>query len=391
MHRAEPKPTQDDPAFQLLIACLNVSEGQPEQVQAIQEARASLGEDWTSFIALLERHHCLIPAVRALRDAAVEVPEALSTLANQQQRRALALCSRSLQLTEHLKAQGRRPVLLKGPLLSQWLFGDPAQRHSTDIDILVPWSDFEASIADLERFGLERHGARPPFGSWRINLWRRLAKDVTLLDPESGFAVELHHRPKSPDTLLPGIDHSNANVEMRLAATEQSVFSHGDMFVYLCVHASTSLWHRLKWLFDIKVLIDGLRDAEIDALLAHAKAHGCQRCAALGLLLVHEIWGRPLPQSVILLRESDDALKELVAASMKRIREPERRYSSLANTLARRHLMQLREDSEYRRSLRLEYIYDRELLERYTLPKSLRWLYLPLRTSLFIQRKIGIR
>ncbi|MGB3471867.1 MAG: nucleotidyltransferase family protein [Erythrobacter sp.] len=349
-----------------------------------------MGPDWQRFTSLIERHHLVVPAIRSLTDAGIAPPEHLVQSANATQTRSLQLCARSLNLIRLLEDEGIAGMLLKGPLLSDVLFGDPAIRHSSDIDILVEWENHAQAIAVLERQGLRLYETPPPCNSWRIDLWRTLAKDVTLFDPESGFAIELHHRLKSPVSLLPDLGFADAGERHAMGGIDLAVFSPADLFVYLCAHGSTSLWHRLKWLADIHALVAQHDDAGIEQMQARSWDLGTERCSALALLLIQDLWGRPVPKSVAHQLENDHALRQLCMASIDRICGAERRYSSIANTLGRRHLARLRKDADYQRSLRLEFIYDRELLERYPLSERLKWFYFPLRIMLFFQRKLGI-
>lgn len=384
------KAARSDPAFALMLACAKgLGEDRCSDAD-LREASRRFGGDWDLFAELLDRHHMLLPASIALKRAGIELSANLNAAAQQQQMRALRLCARSLQLLDDLAHAGIDAVLLKGPVLSQQIFGDPAIRHSTDIDILIDWEQFHAAIVVLEGLGLELHGNRPPQSSWRGGQWRELAKDVTLLDRQSGFAIELHHRLKSPAALLPDLGIDDATETLAMSGRSLRVFSRDDLFVYLCAHGATSLWDRLKWLADIRAMIEGLDNDAIAQLQDHSHRHGTERCSALALLLIHDLWGRDLPQSLLDLRMADPVIEDLLRASHKRLHGDERRHSSIANTFARRHLARLRKDKAYRKALRREFLYDRELLERYPLSKRTRWLYFPLRLMLFAKRKLGI-
>ncbi|MEM8727068.1 MAG: hypothetical protein AAGE86_16275, partial [Pseudomonadota bacterium] len=121
------------------------------------------------------------------------------------------------------------------------------------------------------------------------------------------------------------------------------------------------------------------------------EALGTGRCTALGLILCHRLWGQILPAEIVDLPMRDPKLAELEKASFARLRGPERGPSAIRNSLDRRHLINLRDDPAYRRSQAMEFIYDNELLEEHSIPKALRFLYLPLRIGMFVQRKLGVR
>lgn len=378
-----------DLAFALMLACADWPVS--KRLNAIEAASARLEGDWDRFVALLERHHMIGLARRALDAAGIAPPPELDHLAREQQSRALRLCGRSLQLIDQLGTAGIEAVLLKGPLLSDQLYGDLAIRHSRDIDILVGWEAFAEAIAVLEGLGFTLKERPPAAESWRIDPWRMMAKDVTLYDPQSGLLIELHHRLTSPAALLPGLDMAAAREHRKLGGRDLRIFPREDLFVYLCVHGSTSFWHRLKWLADIHALIEGLEPEAIERLQAHSERLGTERCSALALLLVRDLWMRDLPQSLNDMLRTDHALSGLLKTSRRRLLGGERAPSSWANTWQRRHRARLRKDGAYRRSVWRESIHDPELLERHPLARQLRWLYLPLRVALFARRKLGLR
>ncbi len=391
-HEGMTAPIATDPserAFLLLVACADwpPSEGRDAE---IREAHAAIGGDWNPFLAEVRRHHMTILAAESLRHAGIEPPEALAHAAELGRMRALKLSGETIRATEALAQAGIAAITLKGSLLSQALYGDPTLRRSTDLDLLVAWGDFRAARCRLEELGYRLHGNEPPWDDWRIGPWRRMAKDVTLVHEQKRIALELHHRLKSPDELLPGLGLAQATGSVTLADKPQATFPAEDLFVYLCTHAATSLWDRLKWLADLRALLADKTPQEIEEYQAHSAIYGVERCTALGLLLCQRLWGQGLPKSIVELPESDPLLASLIDASWQRLRGPERHHSSFANSFQRRHLVHLRDDPAYRRALSAELLYDREILERFKLPYALRGLYSILRIGVFLKRKLGL-
>jgi Uncharacterised nucleotidyltransferase len=62
----------------------------------------------------------------------------------------------TLRVATALEAGGVANVPLKGPLLARTLHGDPAMRHSSDIDVLVGRGDLARAAAALEPLGWHR-------------------------------------------------------------------------------------------------------------------------------------------------------------------------------------------------------------------------------------------
>ncbi|MDJ0642704.1 MAG: nucleotidyltransferase family protein [Erythrobacter sp.] len=378
-----------DKAFDLLVVCADWPRTDRQRAR-IHDAFASLGGDWDSFLGEVDRHQLTVHAFDSLRDAGIELPENLSRRADMARMRGLALSGEAVRMTDALKQAGIRAVVLKGPLLSQTLYGDPTVRQSVDLDLLVGWNDFRDARYALEEFGYSLLGNEPPWDDWRIDRWRRMAKDLTLVNRQKRFALELHHRLKSPAALLPDLGLEQATHAETLAGRSLATFSTQDLFVYLCTHAATSLWDRLKWLADIRALLADKDVQEIERLQAHSQRNGTERCTALGLALCQRLWNQPLPSSLEELCKSDPELSRLIDAAWKRLRGPERHHSSFANSLQRRHLVHLRDDPAYRRAMSAEFFYDREILERFKLPHALRGLYLFLRIGVFMRRKLEL-
>lgn len=383
-------PASDDRAFALLIACGDWPGGERRN-EAVRLAHHAMGSDWHEFLVLVKRHQMSMLAAAALREAGITLPDNLIRIDGEQRIRALSLAGEAAQLTAALAETGVDAIVLKGPLLSQVIYHDPAMRQSVDLDLLVDWDQFRAARKALITLGYQLLSNEPPWDDWRIGPWRRLAKDITLFHPEREISLELHHRLKSPEALLPGLGAAQATRMTNMGGRQFATFEHADLFVYLCVHAATSMWDRLKWLADIRAMLAGADEAEIARLQARSVELGTGRCTALGMLLCHRLWEQKLPREILERPASDSRLIELEKASMERLRAPERRPSSFANSFDRRLLLHLRDDRDYRRSQGSELIYDSELLEEHRIPRALRFLYLPLRLFMFVSRKLGLR
>jgi len=379
-----------DKAFSLLVACADWPGGE-QRNSAIRHAHGAVAGNWHPFLVLVKRHQMSMLAANALRQAGVEPPANLVRIDGEQRMKALSITGEAVRLVEALGEVGITAVILKGPLLSQTLYRDPAMRQSVDLDLLVDWEQFRAACEALAPLGYRVISNEPPWDDWRIEPWRRLAKDITLFHSEREFSLELHHRLKSPEALLPGLGVAQTTGAVTMAGREFPAFERADLFTYLCVHGATSFWDRLKWLADIRALLAGAREDEIAQLQAHSEGLGTGRCTALALQLCHRLWNQALPADLLNLPAHDARLAELLRASMSRLRSRERRPSSIANSLDRRLLMHLRDDQAYRRAQGAEFIYDNELLEETRIPYPLRFLYLPLRLAMFFQRKLGLR
>lgn len=192
----------------------------------------------------------------------------------------------SAALDEALRALSRRgiPVVpLKGPVLAERLYVDPALRPSTDLDLLVDGADFDRAAAALEELGysLDR--------SWTAAYQRRHHHHVSLHRP-GGPAIELHHRAVSGfGTFLPGEALiSRARPFVTATGAEALVLSAEDELLYLCLHAAGHLFQRLGWLEDVALLLERYPDLDRGIVTERARAVGGS--AALALTLSRLRW-----------------------------------------------------------------------------------------------------
>jgi Uncharacterised nucleotidyltransferase len=101
----------------------------------------------------------------------------------------------SAELAGALRKRGLRGIVLKGPALRRWLYGDTSERMSLDIDLLISWDDLEAVEGVLRGtgwryLGIDAVGEDRP----HCRVWER---------PDNGLILELHRT-------LPGIGASPA-------------------------------------------------------------------------------------------------------------------------------------------------------------------------------------
>jgi hypothetical protein len=88
------------------------------------------------------------------------------------------------QLAGALRERGLRGIVLKGPTLGRWLYGETSERMSLDIDLLISWGDL-AAVEDVLRalgwryLGIDAVGEGRP----HCRIWER---------PDNGLILELH-------------------------------------------------------------------------------------------------------------------------------------------------------------------------------------------------------
>lgn len=165
-----------------------------------------------------------------------------------------------------LEASGIEAAALKGPVLVERLYPAGAGRSSVDLDILVADADVDSALALLDPMGF-----RPVRANLPLAAHRRHKLDVELERPHSPN-VELHSRlsvlfgrinPSEPALARKKRYRTSAGGDVWVLAPE-------DEFLFLALHAAKHAFHRLVWLFELKLYC--LRYPELDWDIVSARA-----------------------------------------------------------------------------------------------------------------------
>jgi hypothetical protein len=134
-------------------------------------------------------------------------------------------------------------VVLKGPLLGERLYSDPALRPSADLDLLVDGEDMEPTCRVLEELGFRAEGP------WRYHHLKLVRGDEH---------VELHDAASSgPGTEIAARPLLEAASSYRTVAGQAAwILSPVDELVYLAVHAARHRFSRLVWLYDLRLFVE---------------------------------------------------------------------------------------------------------------------------------------
>lgn len=165
--------------------------------------------------------------------------------------RQLAMASAEHAVRHTMESSGIPFQILKGVTLSHRLYGDPFLRHSKDVDLLVPPERLWEAVALLERNGwVEEHPCLPRTAPYRF-LLRRRWYHFEFKNSTTGTHLEVHwHVEEIPGTKLDDLWLP------RLLSSRPGDPIGAFEFLYLCAHGEHHAWMRLKWLGDIRALLD---------------------------------------------------------------------------------------------------------------------------------------
>ncbi len=226
--------------------------------------------------AVLTRNQC--------RSVLGEHESALKKRVQQVRLQAFILTAEAARFSKLLSQNGITHHLLKGPQLSEKLYGDLGLRHGRDIDIIIEPSQLTAGLAVLKAAGWDWPNSELWFSS---SVYRRLARSqfwhVSPVHPEYKSIIEVHWT----------FEH------LRAAKMEAKWWAHWDSSgpvvssaeaLYLCLHGASHAWSRMKWLGDIRALLDR-QPAIYGQSLPLAKELGLLPILAQALLLLEWLYG----------------------------------------------------------------------------------------------------
>lgn len=185
-------------------------------------------------------------------------------------------------------AAGIRGVLLKGVLLARRLYPRPSARATTDVDLLVDRATLEEAETAIRSIGYEPLVG--PREDWfrehhhHLHFWHRHALPLELhFHAYRGFGRTLPSRP-----LL----ERSRPVE-GASYRSLAVLAPEDELVYLAVHAAAHRFARLAWLYDCKLLLATMSEAQVAVAAERAREWGYARPLALAAVLLVDVLGVP--------------------------------------------------------------------------------------------------
>jgi len=378
-----------EPEFRLLLALLGENLG-TVGIDVCKRRLNDVSIDWKWFESLLIEHRVVSIVYDGLMRLKVEsgfsadFGQRISCLNRSLQLRQLGKTQELLEIVRAFESHEIRFLTLKGPAVSQWLYGDAAKRHCNDLDVLVLQDDFHKVSGAMETLGYRRSGEA--FDD-RV----RSGESFQLLSHHEhyerrGSQVEVHWRLSSLDFMfLDSISELyDRRVSVEIGGQSVPMLGEEDLVDYLTLHGTAHSWHRLKWLYDIaraRQLID-----------PRSRQDGLRRAVAM----------------------RDQLMETLLPGLSDGSKSRATRSGWLSRWLARICLSQIVEDGlgadspkkVLGRTLavflcavgveeKLRYIYTLfswpQFYERFPLPPRLRYLYCILGPFYWIYRKVAVR
>ena len=307
--------------FQLLCACAR-SQLDEDQSRKIREL-AEKDINWEELVNISAFHKTLPLLYKSLKEACLtEVPEPilqkLRAVFFQNSVRCLQMIGELLKVIDIFNKEGIPVVPIKGPLLTETLFGDLSLRSYCDLDLFIPTAKLPSAISILAS-----HGYSPDItldDDQFISL-SRAGNHAALVKAETNLTIELHWEltgrffrqhvefedlePRLRKALLSGRTANNLGAE--------------DLLVFLCVHGTKHYWSQLDLVCCVAELICTETGLDWMLVLELAEQLGARKMLFTGLLLARELLDVKLPAQLTVMLDRQEKTKAFTEGIINRL------------------------------------------------------------------------
>ncbi|WP_454862022.1 nucleotidyltransferase domain-containing protein [Peribacillus frigoritolerans] len=351
--------------------------------------------NWDDFL-YLARHHRIYPLVYSKLKKLNEdlIPIQIIQTLNQEYKKntyqMLQLCAEMEQVSNLFTENQIRLLFLKGPVIAADIYGDISLRTSKDLDILIPRTDLKRAEELLLNQGYEIVEDQATLYEWK---WSK--HHVTYFHPQKRIELEIHWRLHPAPTKEPNFNELWERKRIsKLTSYPVYFLGEEDLFLFLVAHGARHGWFRLRWLVDIDQMIrKRVINEKNNVLLKNFQQYYLGRHA---LILSSQLLNTPFNEEMQSLTTGKRSRKQAQMAIFYII-EMGNSYSnepfSIKLNLHKSFVLNLYQFSTKSNLQKIFYIIklfypspaDAETLK---LPKSLQFLYFPLRPFLWVSRNI---
>ena len=270
----------------------------PRDPCKISAAAASV-KNFESLLALADEHG-VIPHLTAALGAVPDLPFPSSFFATLRERKrahllfSLTMTAELFRILGLLGQAGIDAMVVKGPVLSQRAYGDPAARRYVDLDLLLRHSDIQRATEILIAAQYE---SRVPAAAIREG---KIPGEYLFRRPGTGVVFELHtertfrYYPRR----IPVENYFQHKTTLTLDGHAVPVLCAEDEFVLIAIHGAKHFWERLMWISDIAAMVHHHPELDWDKIRRGANDVGAERMIRVALLLAQHFLGVPVPQAM---------------------------------------------------------------------------------------------
>ena len=251
---------EDKPELRFIVEVLS------EQSVVVNEVEQSVDDfNQDEFIRLIKHHRLDSIFYRALQEQNIQFPielkAKLEKINKRNKIRMMKLTAELIRIHQLFTENDIDYISLKGPALSQQIYGDYTIRSSRDLDILVKTKDFIKASNLLKSIDYKNNK--------KFNIINRFNyKEYKFINEKRNVLVELHHRVFNNKYLLPmDVTIFNNREFIQINDMTIPVLPIRSNFEYLALHALAHNWKRMHWPLDVILLKQKTEDLYINSEL----------------------------------------------------------------------------------------------------------------------------
>lgn len=346
--------------------------------------------NWYVFLEVVKQHRVYPIIYKKLNDEfGKEIPQEIQVklrgLYQQNTFQMMKMSAEMESLSDCFQKQEIRCLFLKGPALAYQLYRNLSMRTSNDLDVLISLKDFKKADALLIERGYERDEyKRSVLGDWK---WKN--HHVEYMHPDTLQKIELHWKLHPGGAKEPSFDQL-WNRKQASTLTKKTTYLLGteDLYVFLMIHGARHGWFRLRWLVDLADLSKQITDWRLIKKMKHS--YQVSHIAGQVGLLAEELLDTKLPLYGHVTERSyrlaEDALFLIINEIDIHDDRLSRRFLKRADNYYQSIMTRRQKVFRFYGAL-YPCIDDAKTLP---LPKSLHFLYFPLRPFLWMWRQLVI-
>jgi hypothetical protein len=292
----------------------------PEGIESIKDSKRPNSIDWDIFLQLVDRHRIWPIIYHVLNgQKSLDVPKNILCKLQQLNQKnifsALKHCAETSIITNSFMQAGIFSVSLKGPALAQKTYGDFSLRHSKDIDILVPADQLEKADFILKNLGyVSTEFNFKDMSPLQKELLLKGMHHINYEHPQKSVLLEIHYQLLSMPfcKLIERPVSLNTIDTIRIGGAKIPILEKTHEFIYLCVHGSIHGWSRLKWVYDIFLLMKSFKAEDWKEIHQQAAETKVLHLVLLGTILVSGIFDVSFPCELKATSIKKRTLKSLI-------------------------------------------------------------------------------
>lgn len=297
----------------------------------------------------------------------------------------LLLTGELLRLLKVFEAHAIQALPYKGPAIAVGVYGDLALRQFCDLDILVREADVWKATELLIEQGFEAHFEIP---TEKQEAFTQLGY-VRLFRKDGGRTIiELHWRiaPRFLDIALDTNELWSRLEPIELQGTQVLSPTAEDLLLMLAVHGAKDFWEKLEWVCAIAELLRANPDLNWERLFRNAGQLHCERMLLVALSLAQQLLDASLPPEVMKRIKSSLPLDATVRGIAVRFFQPHAKSTKFSERIFFHLKLKDRLVDRVRYCTRLALTTTPIDWAAAPLPRSLTFLYLPLRAVRLAKR-----